>query len=77
LSFEIYHPKNNVHNQGGNHDDNKVGITILFFFELTDNDGQNFLAGIVHVVNIYLMQSPNQNLPLSKEEGIWKRKIGV
>jgi hypothetical protein len=30
-----------------------------------------------HVVNIYLMQSPNQNLPLSKEEGIWKRKIGV
>jgi hypothetical protein len=29
-----------------------------------------------HVVNIYLMQSPNQNLPLSKEEGIWKRKIG-
>jgi hypothetical protein len=31
----------------------------------------------VHVVNIYLMQSPNQNLPLSKEEGIWKRKIGV
>jgi hypothetical protein len=30
-----------------------------------------------HVVNSYLMQSPNQNLPLSKEEGIWKRKIGV
>jgi hypothetical protein len=30
-----------------------------------------------HVVNIYLMQSPNQNLPLSKEEDIWKRKIGV
>jgi hypothetical protein len=29
-----------------------------------------------HVVNIYLMQSPNQNLPLSKEEGIWKSKIG-
>jgi hypothetical protein len=29
------------------------------------------------VVNIYLMQSPNQNLPLSKEEGIWKRKMGV
>jgi hypothetical protein len=26
-----------------------------------------------HVVNIYLMQSSNQNLPLSKEEGIWKR----
>jgi hypothetical protein len=25
-----------------------------------------------HVVNIYLMQSPNQNLPLSKEEGICK-----
>jgi hypothetical protein len=24
-----------------------------------------------------LMQSSNQNLPLSKEEGIWKRKIGV
>jgi hypothetical protein len=23
------------------------------------------------------MQSSNQNLPLSKEEGIWKRKIGV
>jgi NAD dependent epimerase/dehydratase family enzyme len=46
LSFEIYNPKNNVHNQDGNHDDNKVRITI-FFFELTDNDGQNFLAGIV------------------------------
>jgi hypothetical protein len=46
LSFEIYHPKNNVHNQDGNHDDNKVLITI-FFFELTNNDGQNFLAGIV------------------------------
>jgi hypothetical protein len=25
-------------------------------------------------VNIYLMQSPNKNLPLSKEKGIWKRK---
>jgi hypothetical protein len=48
MSFEIYHPKNNVHNQDGNHDDNKVRITIFFFFELTDNDGQNFLAGIVH-----------------------------
>jgi hypothetical protein len=46
LSFEIYYPKNNVHNQDGNHDDNKVRITI-FFFELTDNNGQNFLAGIV------------------------------
>jgi hypothetical protein len=23
------------------------------------------------------MQSPNQNLPLSREEGIWRRKIGV
>jgi hypothetical protein len=46
LSFEIYHPKNNVHNQDGNHDDNKVRITI-FFSNLTDNDGQNFLAGIV------------------------------
>jgi hypothetical protein len=46
LSFEIYHPKNNVHNQDGNHDDNKVPITKIFF-ELTDNDGQNFLAGIV------------------------------
>jgi hypothetical protein len=30
-----------------------------------------------HVVNIYLKQSSNQNLPLSKEEGIWKGKIGV
>jgi hypothetical protein len=30
-----------------------------------------------HVVNIYLMQSPKQNLPLSKEKGTWKRKIGV
>jgi hypothetical protein len=29
-----------------------------------------------HVVNIYLMQSSNKNPPLSKEEGIWKRKIG-
>jgi hypothetical protein len=48
LSFEIYHPKNNVHNQDGNHDDNKVRIT-MFFFELTDNDGQNFVAGIVPI----------------------------
>jgi hypothetical protein len=46
LSFEIYHPKNYVHNQDGNHDDNKVRVTILFF-ELTDNYGQNFLAAIV------------------------------
>jgi hypothetical protein len=30
------------------------------------------MSVIKHVVNIYLMQSPNQNLPLSKEEGIWK-----
>jgi hypothetical protein len=51
LSFEIYHPKNNVHNQDVNHDDNKIRITIFFFFELTDNDGQNFLAGIVlHII---------------------------
>jgi hypothetical protein len=38
------------------------------------------LQGLIvskHVVNIYLMQGPNQNLLLSKEEGIWKRKIGV
>jgi hypothetical protein len=49
LSFEIHHPKNNVHNQDGNHDDNQVRIT-FFFFELTDNDGQNFLAGIVRFV---------------------------
>jgi hypothetical protein len=57
LSFEIYHPKNNVHNQDGNHDDNKVRITI-FFFELTDNDGQNFLAGIATglQINLYLEQ---------------------
>jgi hypothetical protein len=46
LSFEIYHPKNNVHNQDGNHDDNKVDRITIFFFELTDNDGQNSLAGI-------------------------------
>jgi hypothetical protein len=24
---------------------------LQFFFELTDNDGQNFLAGIVHLKN--------------------------
>jgi hypothetical protein len=30
-----------------------------------------------NVVNIYLMQSPNHNLPLSKEERTWKRKIRV
>jgi hypothetical protein len=54
LSFEIYHPKNNVHNQDGNHDDNKVRIT-NFFFELTDNDGQNFLTGIVPVFFCYPM----------------------
>jgi protein involved in ribonucleotide reduction len=55
LSFEIYHPKNNVHNQDGNHDDNKVRITI--FFLLTDNDGQNFLAGIVRGANGTLCSS--------------------
>jgi hypothetical protein len=57
LSFEIYHPKNNLHNQDGNHDDNKVRIT-NFFFELTDNDGQNFLAGIV--LFAVLLQKRNQ-----------------
>jgi hypothetical protein len=30
LSFEIYHPKNNVHNQDGNHDANKVRIIKSF-----------------------------------------------
>jgi hypothetical protein len=25
----------------------KYGLQFFFFFELTDNDGQNFLAGIV------------------------------
>jgi hypothetical protein len=29
------------------------------------------------VVNVYLMQDPNKNLALSKEEGIWKRELGV
>jgi hypothetical protein len=44
----MYHPKNNVHNQDGNHNDNKVPMDYkFFFFELTDNDGQNFLDGIV------------------------------
>jgi hypothetical protein len=33
---------------------------------------------IVLLKNKYiLMQSRNQNLTLSKEEGIWKRKLGV
>jgi hypothetical protein len=27
-----------------------------------------------HVVNIYLMQSPSQNLPLSKKEGRYLEK---
>jgi hypothetical protein len=48
LSFEIYHPQNNVHNQDGNHDDNKVRIT-FFSFELTD--GQNFLPGMVQLIS--------------------------
>jgi hypothetical protein len=29
----------------------KYGLQLFFFFELTDNDGQNFLAGIVHEFN--------------------------
>jgi hypothetical protein len=29
-SFEIYHPKNNIHNQDGNRDDNKVWINLIF-----------------------------------------------
>jgi hypothetical protein len=29
-SFEIYHPKNNIHNQDGNRDDNKVWIKFDF-----------------------------------------------
>jgi hypothetical protein len=37
LSFEIYHSKNNVHNQDGNHDDNKVRITILFLSSIINN----------------------------------------
>jgi hypothetical protein len=31
------------------------------------------LQPVPSLVNIYLMQSPNHNLPLSKEGGIWKR----
>jgi hypothetical protein len=61
LSFEIYHPKNNIHNQDGNHDDNKVRITIFFFFELTDNDGQNFLAGIVRTQFISIFETDDKN----------------
>jgi hypothetical protein len=45
--------KNNVHNQDGNHDDNKVRITIFFFFFELTTDGQNFLAGIVHIITKY------------------------
>jgi hypothetical protein len=30
-----------------------------------------------HVVNFYLMQGPNENVPLSKEQGTWKGKIGL
>jgi hypothetical protein len=30
-----------------------------------------------HVVNIYLMQNSNQNLPLSKEEGICQRSMSI
>jgi hypothetical protein len=30
----------------------KYGLQ-LFFFELTDNDGQNFLAGIVPIVKAW------------------------
>jgi hypothetical protein len=29
----------------------KYGLHFFFFFELTDNDGQYFLAGIVHEFN--------------------------
>jgi hypothetical protein len=65
LSFEIYHPKNNVHNQDGNHDDNKVWIT-FFFFELTETDGQNFLAGIVHICILALHSRFIGCLPLEK-----------
>jgi hypothetical protein len=28
----------------------KYGLQFFFFFELTDNDGQNFLAGIVRTI---------------------------
>jgi hypothetical protein len=37
LSFEIYHPKNNVHNQDGKHDENKVRITNYFYVRLYYN----------------------------------------
>jgi hypothetical protein len=50
LSFEIYHPKNNVLNQEGNHDDNKVGITKKFL-ELTDNDGQKSKSFLKFKIN--------------------------
>jgi hypothetical protein len=75
LSFQIYHPKNNVHNQDGNHDDNKVGLQ-FFFFELTDNDGQNFLAGIVQCVERFKALYDKSSKDFKdgvKKEMIWRQ----
>jgi hypothetical protein len=47
-SFEIYHPKNINHNQDGNHNDNKVWITI-FFLKCQKMTAKIFLAGMVHI----------------------------
>jgi hypothetical protein len=38
----------------------KYGLQ-LFFFELTENDGQNFLAGIVHI-GIFIFDGGNKRL---------------
>jgi hypothetical protein len=80
LSFEIYHPKNNVHNQDGNHDDNKVRTT-FFFFELTDNDGQNFVAGIVRqhwdtqvILNVVTFSVTNMSISSIYSE---RQKYGI
>jgi hypothetical protein len=59
-SFEIYHPENTNHNQDGNHMTIKYGLYI-FFFEMTENDGKNFLAGIVGTASTGEHRS-NQNV---------------
>jgi hypothetical protein len=44
----------------------KYGLQFFFFFELTDNDGQKFLAGIVlvSVMTEYIHTGPTENLRL-------------
>jgi hypothetical protein len=47
----------------------------IFFFELTDNDGQNFLAGIVH--NNYFVLRNKLDSSMSNFCGTLSQKLNL